>query len=77
MRCSFLPYVSQHLRPAPGDVVGPVFPEVPVGAASLLGMEVISADGAAFDFAANLYSLHYLRLTNQIKPGLTYDVSSI
>nr|XP_045602144.1 CD109 antigen-like [Procambarus clarkii] len=57
-----------------GDVVGPAFPEVPVGSTSLLGMEVMGAETTAYNFAANLLTLHYLRLTNQIKPGLTYQV---
>lgn len=58
-----------------GDVVGPAFPEVPVGTDNLLGLEVMGAETAAFNFAANLWSLHYLRLTNQIQPGITYEVS--
>ncbi|XP_068231654.1 CD109 antigen-like [Palaemon carinicauda] len=57
-----------------GDVVGPAFPEIPVGSDSLLGLEMMGAETAAFNFAANLWSLHYLRLTNQIEPGLTYKV---
>ncbi|KAK8743670.1 hypothetical protein OTU49_001200, partial [Cherax quadricarinatus] len=57
-----------------GDVVGPAFPEVPVGSDTLLGLEVMGAETAAFNFAANLWTLHYLRLTNQIKPGLAYQV---
>ncbi|XP_069981512.1 CD109 antigen [Penaeus vannamei] len=57
-----------------GDVVGPAFPEVPVGTDNLLGLEVMGAETAAFNFAANLWSLHYLRLTNQIQPGITYEV---
>ncbi|KAG7158739.1 C-type lectin-like 8, partial [Homarus americanus] len=57
-----------------GDVVGPAFPEVPVGSDSLLGLEVMGAETAAFNFASNLWSLHYLRLTNQIKPGIVYQV---
>lgn len=57
-----------------GDVVGPAFPEIPVGSDTLLGLEVMGAETAAFNFAANLWTLHYLRLTNQIKPELTYQV---
>ncbi|XP_069194402.1 CD109 antigen isoform X2 [Procambarus clarkii] len=57
-----------------GDVVGPAFPQVPVGSSSMLGLEVMGAEITAYNFAANLLTLHYLRLTNQIKPGLTYQV---
>ncbi|XP_045132663.1 CD109 antigen-like [Portunus trituberculatus] len=57
-----------------GDVVGPAFPEVPVNSASLLGLEMTGAETAAYNFAANLWTLHYLRLTNQLQSSLTYRV---
>lgn len=57
-----------------GDVVGPAFPEIPVSSASLLGLEMMSAETAAYNFGANLWTLHYLRLTNQLQPSQTYQV---
>ncbi|KAK8743475.1 hypothetical protein OTU49_001098 [Cherax quadricarinatus] len=57
-----------------GDVVGPAFPEMPVGSDSLLGLEVMGAETSAFNFAANIWTLHYLRLSNQLIQGLSYQV---
>ncbi|KAF2360648.1 Alpha-macroglobulin receptor-binding [Trinorchestia longiramus] len=57
-----------------GDVVGPSFPEIPVNAECLLGMELMGAETEAYNFAANLWSLHYLRLTNQLPYGMTRKV---
>ncbi|XP_050702984.1 LOW QUALITY PROTEIN: CD109 antigen-like [Eriocheir sinensis] len=57
-----------------GDVVGPAFPNVPVDSASLLGLDMMGAETAAYNFAANLWTLHYLRLTNQLEGSLTYQV---
>ncbi|XP_076035144.1 CD109 antigen-like [Oratosquilla oratoria] len=57
-----------------GDVVGPAFPEIPVGTSSLLGLEVMGAETAAYNFAANIWTLHYLRLTNQLEKQLLYNV---
>ncbi|CAG0898634.1 unnamed protein product [Cyprideis torosa] len=48
-----------------GDVVGPAFPEVPVGHKALLRRASKTTDHLIFNFASNLLTLKYLRLTNQ------------
>lgn len=48
-----------------GDVVGPIFPTMPVNATSLLYLPMESAEQNAFSFAANLYTIMYMRLINQ------------
>ncbi|KAH7984189.1 hypothetical protein HPB52_017848 [Rhipicephalus sanguineus] len=48
-----------------GDVVGPAFPTMPVNASSLLSKPFYCGEQNMFSFAANLYTLLYLRLTNQ------------
>ncbi|XP_037809897.1 CD109 antigen [Lucilia sericata] len=48
-----------------GDVVGPIFPTMPVNATSLLYLPMESAEQNAFSFAANMYTLLYMRMINQ------------
>lgn len=48
-----------------GDVVGPIFPTMPVNATSLLHLPMDSAEQNMFSFAANLYTIMYMRLINQ------------
>lgn len=48
-----------------GDVVGPIFPTMPVNATSLIDMPMDSAENNMFSFAANLYTVMYMRLINQ------------
>ncbi|XP_055916292.1 CD109 antigen [Eupeodes corollae] len=48
-----------------GDVVGPIFPTMPVNATSMLYLPMESAEQNAFSFAANLYTIMYMRLINQ------------
>ncbi|XP_031826835.1 macroglobulin complement-related [Nomia melanderi] len=48
-----------------GDVVGPIFPTMPVNATSLMGLPMDSAEQNMFSFAANLYTTLYMRLINQ------------
>lgn len=48
-----------------GDVVGPIFPTMPVNATSLLGLPMDAAEPTMFSFAANLYTTMYMRLINQ------------
>lgn len=51
-----------------GDVVGAPFPsETPVGYEALRVAEPVkSSEHIMFDFAYNLFTLHYLRRTNQL-----------
>lgn len=48
-----------------GDVVGPIFPTMPVNATSLLHLPMDSAEQNMFSFAANLFTIMYMRLINQ------------
>ena len=50
-----------------GDVVGPAFPTMPVNATSLLNLPMDCAEQNMFSFAANLYTIKYMRLTTQRK----------
>ncbi|KAK3858623.1 hypothetical protein Pcinc_035182 [Petrolisthes cinctipes] len=50
-----------------GDVVGPSFPYGgPVDSMQMLRKELRGTEASAFNFGANLWTLHYLRLTNQL-----------
>ncbi|XP_047526413.1 CD109 antigen [Pieris napi] len=48
-----------------GDVVGPLFPTMPVNATSLLDLPMESGEQNMFSFAANMYLTLYMRLINQ------------
>uniref|UniRef100_T1K1D6 Alpha-macroglobulin receptor-binding domain-containing protein n=2 Tax=Tetranychus urticae TaxID=32264 RepID=T1K1D6_TETUR len=48
-----------------GDVVGPVFPSMPLTSENLLRKPYGCAEQNMFNFAANMYTLLYLRLTGQ------------
>ncbi|XP_037909514.1 CD109 antigen [Hermetia illucens] len=48
-----------------GDVVGPIFPTMPVNATSLLYLPMDSAEQNIYSFAANLYTILYMRRINQ------------
>ncbi|XP_076278981.1 macroglobulin complement-related [Lasioglossum baleicum] len=48
-----------------GDVVGPIFPTMPVNATSLMNLPMDCAEQNMFSFAANLYTTLYMRLINQ------------
>ncbi|KAL3286714.1 hypothetical protein HHI36_001209 [Cryptolaemus montrouzieri] len=48
-----------------GDVVGPIFPTMPVNATSLLSLPMDSAEQNIFSFAANMYTTLYMRYTQQ------------
>lgn len=48
-----------------GDVVGPIFPTMPVNATSLIHLPMDCAEQNMFSFAANLYTTLYMRYVNQ------------
>ena len=48
-----------------GDVVGPIFPTMPVNATSLLNLPMDCAEQNMFSFAANMYTTQYMRLISQ------------
>ncbi|KAL7301156.1 hypothetical protein TKK_0006128 [Trichogramma kaykai] len=48
-----------------GDVVGPIFPTMPVNATSLIGLPMDSGEQSMFSFAANMYTTLHMRLINQ------------
>ncbi|CAB3251025.1 unnamed protein product [Arctia plantaginis] len=56
-----------------GDVVGPLFPTMPVNATSLLDLPMDSAEQNMFSFAANMYLTLYMRLINQRNRTLERD----
>ncbi|XP_049876767.1 CD109 antigen [Pectinophora gossypiella] len=56
-----------------GDVVGPLFPTMPMNATSLLQLPMDSAEQNMFSFAANMYFTLYMRLINQRNRTLERD----
>lgn len=50
-----------------GDVIGPAFPTIPINASSLLRKPYDCGEQNMFNFAVNMYTLFYLRLTGQRK----------
>uniref|UniRef100_A0AAR5PB89 NTR domain-containing protein n=2 Tax=Dendroctonus ponderosae TaxID=77166 RepID=A0AAR5PB89_DENPD len=56
-----------------GDVVGPIFPTMPVNATSLLHLPMDSAEQNMFSFAVNMYTLLYMRYTQQKNKTLQRD----
>ncbi|XP_046661974.1 CD109 antigen isoform X3 [Homalodisca vitripennis] len=48
-----------------GDVVGPIFPTMPVNSTTLIDLPMDCAEQTVFSFAANLYTTLYMRLTSQ------------
>ena len=60
-----------------GDVVGPAFPTMPVNATSLLTLPMDCAEQNMFSFAANLYTVKYMRLTTQRKREIDRNVIAL
>ncbi|KAI4466576.1 macroglobulin / complement [Holotrichia oblita] len=63
-----------------GDVVGPVFPTIPVNATSLLGLPMDSAEQNIFSFAATMYTTLYMRFSlqrNRTLERLAFDHMNI
>ncbi|XP_046648840.1 CD109 antigen-like [Daphnia pulicaria] len=56
-----------------GDVFGPVFPSTPITTDSLLGRSLRGTEATLFNLATTLWSLHYLRLTNQLESAVLYS----
>lgn len=48
-----------------GDVVGPIFPTMPINATSLIHLPMDCAEQNMFSFAVNFYTIDYMRRTNQ------------
>ncbi|XP_011495673.1 PREDICTED: CD109 antigen [Ceratosolen solmsi marchali] len=48
-----------------GDVVGPIFPTMPVNATSLIALPMDCGEQTMFSFAANMYTTLHMRLINQ------------
>lgn len=49
-----------------GDVFGPVFLESPITTSSYLSRSLRGAEANLFNLASTSWTLHYLRLTNQL-----------
>lgn len=60
-----------------GDVVGPAFPTMPVNSTSLLTLPMDCAEQNMFSFAANLYTVKYMRLTTQRKREIDRQVLKV
>lgn len=56
-----------------GDVFGPVFPQKPLTTDHMLGRSIRGTEADLFVLAATSWSLHYLRLTNQLDSSTLYD----
>ena len=56
-----------------GDVFGPVFPSSPITTESLLSRSLRGTEANLFNFATTMWSLHYLRLTNQLESDVLYS----
>nr|BAR45628.1 macroglobulin complement-related 2 [Niponia nodulosa] len=53
-----------------GDVVGPSFPNMPMDSNNLLRLPGGSGENNMFNFAFNLLTIKYMRITNQRRPDL-------
>ncbi|KAF7989441.1 hypothetical protein HCN44_008115 [Aphidius gifuensis] len=56
-----------------GDVVGPIFPTMPVNATSLMGLPMDCAEQNMFSFAANMYTTLHMRQVNQRNRAVEKD----
>ncbi len=56
-----------------GDVFGPVFPSSPVSTESFLNRPLRGTEAHLFNLATTSWSLHYLRLTNQLTTDVLYN----
>lgn len=54
--------------------MGPIFPEIPVNIGNLIGKPGKGTADRIFDLAVNVWSLHYLRLTNQLDSSTAKQV---
>lgn len=59
-----------------GELIGPTFPEMPISLKSILNRYGKGTESVLFEMAANIWSLHYLRLTNQLQSSTTHNVLS-
>jgi len=50
-----------------GDVLGPIFPSIPIEIEELTGIPGVSTADRVFYLSMTVWSLHYLRLTNQLQ----------
>lgn len=72
----FIFYLSFSLRPhirttlILGDVIGPVFPNIPMKHEDILGRHGKGTDSRILEFSVNILNLRYLRVTNKITPSL-------
>uniref|UniRef100_W4VRF5 Putative alpha-macroglobulin n=1 Tax=Corethrella appendiculata TaxID=1370023 RepID=W4VRF5_9DIPT len=56
-----------------GDIVGPIFPTMPVNATTLIYLPMDSAEQNMFSFAANLYTIMYMRWIKQRNKKMERD----
>ena len=59
-----------------GDLIGPVFPEIPLTTISLVDRHLKGTEARASELGANVWTLHYLRLTNRLRREKLREVLS-
>jgi hypothetical protein len=57
-----------------GDILGPIFPSLPLEVEALTGIPGMGTANRLFYLSINLWSLHYLRLTNQLEMSVARKV---
>lgn len=74
------PHLFFHIKNSPtsfknlaGDVFGPIFPSAPISTESLLSRSLRGTKANLFNLATTMWSLHYLRLTNQLESDVLYS----
>ena len=56
-----------------GDVFGPVFPSTHITTDSMLSRSLRGTEANLYNLATTSWSLHYLRLTNQLVSDVLYN----
>lgn len=57
-----------------GDIIGPAFATVPATIESTLKTSSKGTLARVFEFGVNIWTLHYLRLTNKLKRSFLKEV---
>ncbi|RZF38559.1 hypothetical protein LSTR_LSTR006154 [Laodelphax striatellus] len=56
------------------DLIGPLFPTIPLSIESVLERHGKGAEFSVFEFGVNIWVLHYIRLTNQLSPHTLHEI---
>jgi hypothetical protein len=57
-------------------LIGPVFPDIPLTTVSLVDRHLKGTEARASELGANVWTLHYLRLTNRLRRDKLREVLS-